>query len=277
MKYWYDGYVFEDGMHIYSPKSVVDAVLKKRISNYWTKTETYESLKYYIEQNFDGLKNMIVTMLSGEKCKVNTRKFQNDMTSFKSKDDVITLLIHLGYLAYDRNSKEVFIPNNEVAEEFENAIEDGDWEVVSNALKASDELLEKTLQKNEKAVAQGIDNIHTENTSILSYNNEQSLSCVIAIAYYSAKKYYTLIRELPAGNGFADIVFLPKPHCDKPVLIVELKWNWSANGAMEQIKNKKYIKALENHVGKVLLVGINYDKKTRKHECMIEEIDLENR
>ena len=277
MKCWYDGYVFENEMHIYSPKSVVDAVRKKRINNYWTKTETYEVLKYYIEQNFDDLKNAIITMLAGEKYRVNTRKFQNDMTSFKSKDDVMTLLIHLGYLAYDRNSKEVFIPNNEVAEEFENAIEDGDWEVVSNALKASDELLEKTLQKNEKAVAQGIDNIHTENTSILSYNNEQSLSCVIAIAYYSAKKYYTLIRELPAGNGFADIVFLPKPHCDKPVLIVELKWNRSAKGAIEQIKNKKYIKALENHVGKVLLVGINYDKKTRKHECMIEEIDLENR
>ena len=274
MKYWYDGYVFEDDKHIYSPKSVVDAVLKKRISNYWTKTETYESLKYYIEQNFDGLKNMIVTMLSGERCKVNTRKFQNDMTSFKSKDDVMTLLIHLGYLAYDRNSKEVFIPNNEVAEEFENVIEDGEWEDISNTLKASDELLEQTIQKNEKAVAQGIDSVHTENTSILSYNNEQSLSCVIAIAYYSAKKYYTLIRELPTGNGFADIVFLPKSYCDKPALIVELKWNHSAEGAIEQIKNKNYIKALENHVGKVLLVGINYDKKMRKHECMIEEIQL---
>ena len=274
MKHWYDGYVFEDNMHIYSPKSVVDAVRKKRIGNYWTKTETYEALKYYIEQNFDDLKNSIISMLSGEKCKVNTRKFQNDMTNLKSKDDVMTLLIHLGYLAYNRNSKEVFIPNQEVAEEFENAIEDGEWEVVSNALKASDELLEQTIKKNEKVVAQGIDNIHTENTSILSYNNEQSLSCVIAIAYYSARKYYTLIRELPTGNGFADIVFFPKPHCDKPALIVELKWNRSANGAIEQMKNKKYIKALENHVGNVLLVGINYDKKTRKHECVIEEVEL---
>ena len=125
MKHWYDGYVFEDNMHIYSPKSVVDAVRKKRIGNYWTKTETYEALKYYIEQNFDDLKNSIICMLAGEKCKVNTRKFQNDMTNLKSKDDVMTLLIHLGYLAYNRNSKEVFIPNQEVAEEFENAIEDG--------------------------------------------------------------------------------------------------------------------------------------------------------
>ena len=273
-KKWYDGYCFKQAGHIYNPKSIVDAVIEEEFRSYWTSTETYEALQIYIDLDMYGLREAIVSMLSNSKIKIDTWAFQNDMTSLKSKDDVMTLLIHLGYLAYDRNSKEVFIPNNEVAEEFENAIEDGDWEVVSNALKASDELLEKTLQKNEIAVAQGIDSIHTENTSILSYNNEQSLSCVITIAYYSAKKYYTLIRELPAGNGFADIVFLPKPHCDKPVLIVELKWNWSANGAMEQIKNKKYIKALENHVGKVLLVGINYDKKTRKHECMIEEIQL---
>ena len=121
-------------------------------------------------------------------------------------------------------------------------------------------------------MAKGIDIVHMENTSILSYNDENALSCVITLAYYSARKDYTLIRELPAGKGFADMVFLPRKGSDRPALLVELKWDQSAQGAIDQIKDRRYAGALATYQGEVLLVGINYQKKTKAHSCRIEKI-----
>lgn len=270
-KGWYDGYCFRKVKHIYNPKSIVDAMTEEEFHSYWISTETYEALKVYIDMNFDGLKDAIISMLGGTKCKVNPRRFQNDMTSFTSRDEVLTLLVHLGYLAFDEQEQEVFIPNMEVREEFRNAVEGTKgWEHLSKALVHSEKLLEATLNGETEAVAKGIDAVHTDKTSILSYNNENSLSCVITLAYFSAQKDYMLIREMPAGKGFADIVFLPRKHTEKPAVIVELKWNQSQSGAIEQIKNRQYVKALEEYSGSILLVGINYDKKSKEHHCVIE-------
>lgn len=270
---WYDGYVLADGLHIYNPKSVVDSIRLKKIANYWTRTETYEILRHYILMNFAGLKDVVVQMLSGGHCKINPGRFQNDMTTFKSRDDVLVLLIHLGYLAYDVDRKEVYIPNEEVREEFRNAIEDTDWTPVINAINASDRLLLATWEMDEAAVAAGIDRVHADNCSILEYNNENSLSCVITLAYYNAVNEYTLIREMPAGKGYADIVFLPRRNSDKPAMLVELKYNQSARSAIAQIKDRQYSKALEEYKGKLLLVGINYDKETKVHQCEIEKME----
>lgn len=270
-KQWYDGYSFHQMKSIYSPNSIIQAMQNEEFGDYWTETETYESLKTYIGLNEDGLRDAVIFMLGKEKYKINPRTFQNDITSIKNKDDVLTLLVHLGYLAYDSTTREVYIPNQEVAEEFKNAVEYNQWEGISSALQASDELLQATLQQNERLVEQRLNEIHSANTSILSYNNEQSLSCVITIAYYTAQKDYTLIRELPAGKGFADIVFLPRKLTDKPALIVELKWDKTAQGAIDQIKQKQYIGALKNYTENLLLVGINYNKKTKKHQCRIEK------
>lgn len=270
-KKWYDGYSFSRQKSVYSPNSIVQAINSEEFSDYWTETETYESLKYYICLNLDGLRDAIISMLGGERCKINTRTFQNDILSINSRDDVLTLLVHLGYLAYDSEKKEVYIPNQEVADEFKNAVEYSGWDGISAALRTSDELLEATLRQDAAAVAEGIDKIHSANTSILSYNNENSLSCVITIAYYAAQKDYTLIRELPSGKGFADIVFLPQKHTDKPALIIELKWNQSCKGAIQQIKEQNYAGALSEYTGNILLVGISYDKKIKKHQCIIEQ------
>ena len=271
-KRWYDGYQFRRENHIYSPKSVVGAMLHGEFDSYWTQTETYEALKVYIEMNYDGLKDAIILMLGSGKCKINPRNFQNDMTTFKSKDDVLTLLVHLGYLAFDVDTKQVFIPNLEVETEFANAVEDAGWKEVIDAISSSERLLEFTLARDMQAVAKKIEEIHMENTSILNYNDENALSCVISLAYYSARNYYTMIRELPSGKGYADMVFLPrKNHQDKPAMVVELKWDKSSQGAIQQIKDKEYVKALQDYSGKILLVGINYNAKTKKHECMIEE------
>lgn len=273
IKRWYDGYSFSRAKSVYSPNSVIQAISNEEFGDYWTETETYESLKFYIGLNEDGLKDAIISMLGGERCRINTRTFQNDISSIKSKDDILTLLVHLGYLAYDSVEKEVYIPNQEVADEFKNAVENSGWEGISKALQASEALLDATLRGDEQMVAKRIDEIHQSNTSILSYNNENSLSCVITIAYYAAQKDYTLIREMPTGKGFADIVFLPGRHTAKPALVIELKWDKTVQGAIGQIEEKRYVGALEGYRGNLLTVGINYDKKTKNHECIIRKFD----
>lgn len=270
---WYDGYTFKRNAHIYSPKSVVDAMLNEEYDSYWSQTETYEALKIYIEMNFDGLKDSVIEMLSGGGVRINTATFHNDMTTFHSKDDVLTLLVHLGYLAYDFASQEVFIPNYEISGEFKTALQGAGWDDVVKAVDESEQLLRNTWNKRADLVAEALEQMHLE-TSILAYNDENSLSCVVALAYYSARIYYTEIRELPTGEGYADIVYLPrKNHLDKPAMIVELKWDKSKKGAIRQIKERKYGKALEDYSGNLLLVGINYDRKTKKHECVIEEYE----
>ncbi|MCM1498326.1 MAG: AAA family ATPase [Clostridium sp.] len=188
-KEWYDGYVFEDDLHIYNPKSVVDSMRRKKLSSYWTQTETYEALKIYIDMNFDGLKDAIVRMIAGEGATIRTDRFQNDMTTFSSKDDVLTLLVHLGYLAFDGRTSKVFIPNTEILGEFRNAIEGEQWKEVIASIEKSEQ---------------------------------------------------------------------------------ELKYDQSAEGAIAQIKEKKYVESLREYQGNLLLVGINYDKGTKKHECVIE-------
>ncbi len=269
-KRWYDGYEFWQVGHIYNPKSIVDAMLENAFQSYWVSTETYEALRVYIDMNFDGLKDAIIAMLGGVSCEIDTGTFQNDMTSFGGKDDVLTLLVHLGYLTYHEKSRRVSIPNDEVRSEFLRAVRSSGWNEVADAVKASEALLDATLNVDAKSVAEGIDAVHSVSTSILSYNDENSLSCVITLAYYSARKDYILMRELPTGKGFADMVFLPRKHCDKPALLIELKWSRSAEGAIRQIKDRKYVQALQDYSGKLLLVGINYDKKSKMHQCEIE-------
>ena len=269
---WYDGYRFENVGHVYSPRSVVSAMLSRSFDSYWNQTETFEALRDYIAMNYAGLKDTVIELLAGEHKKIETGSFSNDMTTFSTADDVLTLLIHLGYFGYDFSSKEVFIPNSEIASEFVTAIQGAGWETVINAVKKSDDLLKAAWNKDAEAVAKGIKEAHFE-TSILKYNDENSLACVISLAFYSARTYYTEIRELPTGQGFADLVYLPrKNHQDKPGIIVELKWDKSAEGAIEQIKKKQYVKALEDYKGNLILVGVNYSKDSKVHQCIIEEV-----
>ena len=271
LKSWYDGYSFEGAPSVYSPRSVVSCMRFGKFGNYWNQTETFEALKMYIDMNFEGLRDDVLSMIAGESVPVNTGSFTNDMATFHTEDDVLTLLIHLGYLAYDYDNKTVKIPNNEVRAEYVSSVSVQDWGEVSKALKNSADTLNAIWQKRPVQVAEGIRQAHFE-TSHLQYNDENALSYTISLALYAARNFYTVHRELAGGQGFADLVFLPrKKFQEKPALVVELKWNESANGAIEQIKKKEYCKSLEEYKGNILLVGVNYNKKTKKHECIIEE------
>ena len=271
IKNWYDGYSFEEVESVYSPKSVVSCMRLGKLGNYWNQTETFEALQIYIDMNFEGLRDDILSMIAGETVPVNTRCFTNDMTTFRTEDDVLTLLIHLGYLGYRYADKTVFIPNEEIRSEYVSAIAVSDWGEVSKALKNSADTLQAIWQGREEQVAEGIRQAHFE-TSHLQYNDENALSYTISLALYAARNFYTVHRELSGGKGFADIVYVPrKRFLDKPALVVELKWDKNAEGAIQQIKEKEYCRSLEEYKGNLLLVGINYDKKTQVHTCKIEQ------
>ena len=201
---------------------------------------------------------------------MNTNKFQNDISIVKSRDDVLTVLIHLGYLSYDWNKNQCYIPNLEVAGEMQNAVEDTKWTNVVETLQQSEQLLQATLNGDAEAVVQGVEAAHDDNTSILSYNNENSIACVLSIAYYYAKNDYVFHRELASGRGFADLVLLPRKNVTSPALVLELKYDKDADTAIRQIKRKKYPAKVAQHTGELLLVGINYDKDTKTHSCIIE-------
>ena len=275
VKKWYDGYLLKD-YQVYNPRAVVSVMLKGEYKSYWSETASYEAIVPFINMNYDGLKTAIIEMLSGSSVKVNTATFKNDTVNIQSKDDVLTYMIHLGYLGYDQTEKIAFVPNEEIRQEFRAATKRNKWNELIEFQQESEKLLEATWEMDAETVAEQIEKIHAEYTSVIQYNNENSLSSVLSIAYLSAIKYYFKpIRELPTGRGFADFVFIPKPlYRDYyPALLVELKWNKDAETALNQIKERKYPESLEQYTGDILLVGINYDKKSKEHQCLIEKYE----
>ena len=272
IKQWYDGYELGAVKEIYNPFAVMRAIKRKKIASYWTSTTTYENLKRYISMNYEGLRDSVIELLAGNEVRVDVKRFANDIHEINSRDAVLTLLVHLGYLSYNDEREKVRIPNYEVQREFERTIEEDNWEYVAKTLRDSEQLLEDTLAGNAEAVESAIDAAHQENTSILKYNDENSLACVLSLAYVAARKDYMMLREMPSGRGFADIVLVPRRNVDRPAVVIELKKNHSAESGLEQIKEKRYAESLREYVGEVVLVGINYDKDTKEHSCVIERM-----
>ena len=270
---WYDGYQIGDEPSIFNPNSVMQAIDTGRCRSFWAATGAYETVAHYIAMNYEGLKDDVVRMLAGGRCKVNPTKFQNDMSIIGSKDDVFTVLIHLGYLSYDWRKNECYLPNKEVAGEMVNAVEANNWTNAVKAVEASEQLLQATLRGDEEAVARGVDAAHDENTSILSYNDENSLACVLSIAYYYAANDYIIHRELATGKGFADLVLIPRKNVDKPAIVIELKYDKAVDTAIDQMKRKQYPDKVAQCTDNLLLVGITYDRDTKQHQCRIERFD----
>ena len=267
---WYDGYQIGGQSSIFNPNSVMQALYCNYCESYWGKTGAADAVSGYIRMNYEGLKDDIISMLGGARCKVDPKGFKNDLSEIHSRDDVLTVLIHLGYLSYDRSKSECYIPNFEVAGEMEEAIKANKWQNVVDAVRQSEQLLEYTINCDEEAVAHGLEAVHDDNTSILSYNNENSLACVLSIAYYFARNNYVVHRELPTGKGFADLVLIPRKNVDSPAIIVELKVNKEADAAIDQIHRKQYSAKIAEYTGDILLVGISYDRDTKQHTCRIE-------
>ena len=273
-KAWYNGYLI-DGKHMYNPNSVVQSMMDRDFDSYWRNTSSFASINTFITMNYAGLKDDVMKMLAGGKARVNTFAFQNDLSEIHSKDDALTALLHLGYLGYDADRKSAYIPNYEVATAFDAALQIGSWSEIAKSISKCDELLLETIDGNADRVAELIELAHETYTSVLNYNDENSLSCVLTMAYFTAPAYYDIIREHPAGKGYADFIFKPRANAGwRPAMVVELKYNQSADTAIKQIKEKRYQGALSGYGDKILLVGINYDaegEEKKHHTCVIEE------
>ena len=251
-----------------------------KYKSYWKKTSAAETLMTYIDMDQDGLQDDIARLVTGETIVVDTDSFQNDVETFTSKDDVLTLLIHLGYLTYEEVSESydaddeqltglAHIPNEEIRTEFEKILRKARHKELVKLVQRSDKLLQDTIDGKEEEVAKVIQEIHDSEYAPNFYNNEQSLRYVIKMAYISCVDQYAKVEELPSGHGIADVVFLPNRRSSLPGVVIELKWSKSEEGAIRQILDKNYPKILEQFGGPILLVGINYDEGTKKHTCKI--------
>ncbi len=283
MKRWYDGYTVGNFRSIYNPYSVMQALGSGRYKSYWKKTSAAETLMTYIDMDQDGLQDDIARLVAGESIIVDTDFYQNDVETFTCKDDVLTLLIHLGYLTYEEVDDSygdegdglltglARIPNEEVRSEFEKILRKAKHKSLIQLVKRSDQLLKDTIAGNCEAVAKAIQDVHESQYAPTWYNNEQSLRYVVKMAYISSVDQYGKVEELPTGHGIADVVFVPKRHSSLPAMIVELKWDKSSEGAIRQIRENNYPKALEQFEGEILLVGVNYNEAIKQHTCMIEK------
>ena len=274
VKRWYDGYLL-NGRHIYNPMEIVNVMQRGKFNSYWCNTCSSEVISDLIRMDLDEIKMSALCLLAGGAVHVDVSSFNNDPADLSFSDDVLTYLIHLGYLGYNSDNKTAFIPNEEIREEMGYAVESNPWEEMVTFVAKSQSILDATLAENGRDVAEAIEKIHDEYVSAVKYNDENSLSSVLTLAYLSARQYYFKpIRELPSGKGFADFVYIPKPDFrdKKPAFIVELKWNRDAESAIDQIKEKNYPDSIKEYTDNILLVGISYDRKTKMHECRIEKL-----
>ena len=266
---WYDGYCI-NGIELYSPKSVIEAVENRKCDDYWTQTGAFDAVSNYVDLNLEGMRDDVILMLGGQHIPVTVSRYKNTMNDFGRKDDVFTYLIHLGYLAYDEKTRTCRIPNLEIIQEWGWLIGScGRYRNVYRIVETSGKLYEATVALDAQAVAEGLSKSHELMTSNMSYNNEQSLQSAIMLAYFYAYSYYTIIPECPAGKGYADVIMIPAVP-GKPALVIELKRDKTAEESMEQIKSRSYPSALEKYRGNTILVAVNYDSKTKIHTALLE-------
>ncbi len=270
MKHAYDGYIIGKEKSMFNPNSVMMAIEDGEYNSHWSKTASFSTIERYLNTDADQVRTKIINMMNGGEEFVRVSSFRNDMKNIYTSDDVLTLLTHLGYLSYNPENQKVRIPNTEVAEEFENAVRLAGWGELSKAVDLSRQLLDDTINLRKEKVARAFDDYHFEASSLLEFNDENSMRCAITLAYYAAKPFYKIFHELPTGKGFADMVFIPLPSTPFPAIVVELKYDKSADSAIDQIKRKDYPKSLKGFSKQIVLCGINYNKATSKHEVEME-------
>ena len=273
MKHAYDGYIIGDQKSMFNPNSVMQAIEFRSYDSFWSKTASFMAIESYLHTDADNVRSKIIEMMSGGTEVIEPASFRNDMKNIETSDDVMTLLVHLGYLSYEPETQRIRIPNTEVAIEFKNAVSVAGWGELSKSVSASLRLLEDTINLKKEKIARAFDDYHFEASSLLEFNDENSMRCAIVLAYYAAKPFYKIFHELPSGKGFADMVFIPLPNSSRPAIVVELKYDKSADSAISQIKRKEYPASLKGFSKRIILCGINYNKATSKHEVEMEVIE----
>lgn len=278
MRDWYNGYSLRtsDGeeISIYNPNSVMRAAHNGEFQSYWGKTSAVYGALDYINLDFDGLGEAVERLTAGLPVSFETKTFKNDLVSFETADDVLTLLTHFGYITYDTEKREGRIPNYEIIDEFGGMIHRVSHKETMARLKESEKFLADLIAGNADAVAENIRQVHSKESAPLWYNDEQALRAIIKLAFFTYRDHYIKLEELPSGTGYVDMAYIPKKYDPHPPLIIELKAGGTPEEAMEQIRSRNYAETVKGFgEAKPLLVAITYDKadKTKPHHCVIEK------
>ena len=273
-KFWYDGY--KVGVYdLYNPNSIIELAKHGVYKSYWSATAAYDIVKEAINLNFEGLKDDIIKLCSGTSIRIyDIESFNTAEKNFPNKDSIYVYLVHLGYLGYNDEESTIYVPNEETRRELLHSVRDNHWPQYEGALKLSEQVVLATENKDTETVANLLAKVHEDKVPVLEYNSESALPYVVLMAYLAAEKdYLAPLNEFPTGKGFADIVYLPKKVSKKgkPALIIELKKDASAKVALEQIKERDYVSRVKEYTDNMLLIGINYDSKSKQHSCIIEK------
>ena len=275
LREWYDGYFTVSGKRLYNPRSVVMALRFNQISNYWTSSGPYDEIFYYIQNDISQIKNDLALMVSGEGIKAKVDEFAASAMELKSKNQIYSAMVVYGLLTF--NNGKVFIPNKELMLKYEELLQnERSLGYVYQLAQISDQMLEATLSGDTQKMADILQYAHNTESPILSYNNEIELSAIVNLVYLSARNKYQIEREDKAGKGYVDFIFYPW-NVSEPCIILELKVDSSPEEAIQQIRDKDYILRFRgklgenrNYTGKILGVGISYDRETKEHQCKIE-------
>ena len=275
MREWYNGYSVcgkdDEQIAIYNPNSVMKASYRGKFKSYWEQSTAVYSALEYINLDFDGLGKAVEKLTAGLEVPVRTGKFKNDLVSFESADDVLTLLVHFGYFTYDSDKESIRIPNYEIQTEFGDMIHKVSHKETMERLKESEQFLSDIIAQNADAVAANLQKVHMKESTPLWYNDEQALRAIVKLAFFTYRDHYIKLEELPSGTGYVDMAYIPKRYDPSPALIIELKAGGTPEEAIEQIRSRNYASSVEGLGNDILMVAITYDKddKTKLHHCRI--------
>ena len=270
MKTWYDGYYTSDGRSLFNPRSVCKALERGVCLNYWTETGPMNEIADCIEYNVDEVREDIVKMVAGIPVEIELMGYSAAEQQMNTRDEILSAMVVYGFLSYHNGFLK--IPNHELMEKYQKSLQRNSMGAIKDIVDRSNEMLTATLEGNEAKVAEILEYVHDREIPFLNYTDENSLSCVITLCYLAARKDYIIEREMASGKGFCDYLFIPQKK-QKPAIIIELKYGYSAESAIQQIKDKNYMQKVDNY-NEILFVGISYDK-TKHHSCLIERITRE--
>lgn len=276
LKMWYDGYCTKSGERVYNPRSVVASLTNNNLENYWTSAGPYDEIYYYINHNTATVCDDLARMVSGTPVPAKIREYAATSRKLTNRDEIFSAMVVYGFLSYEKGC--VKIPNRELMEKFNDMLrKEPSLGYVYELAKQSEKMLQATLTGDTETMLQILEFAHNTEVPLLNYNQEADLTAVVNLVYLSARDSYRIEREDKAGIGFVDFIFYPEMDKGADGIILELKVDHTADEAVQQIKNKKYALKFEGklgeiprYTGRLLGVGIAYDKENKVHTCKIE-------
>lgn len=279
LKNWYDGYHVKTGKRLYNPRSVVMALSNNNLGNYWTNSGPYDEIYYYMEQNVDTVRESLALMISGYPVPVKIREYAAVSQNLETKEEIFSAMVVYGFLSYENGT--VSIPNRELMEKFSDMLQkEPSLGYVYRLAKESQRMLQATLAGRTEIMEEILRRAHNTETPLLSYNHEVELTAVVNLVYLAARDNYRVEREDRVGIGYVDFIFYPETDRDADCIILELKVDQTPEEAIQQIREKQYalrfrerLGEKRRYTGRVLGVGIGYDKAGKTHRCRVEVLE----